>query len=316
MKNVMKKDLVIIGGGPAGLTASLYASRSLLDTITLEQEAVGGQVILTNEVDNYPAVPHVDGYTLAEAMRTQAEELGGSIVMESALSITTDPGTGTFHVTSSDAEYVSRAVILAGGATPRRAGFDGEERFAGHGVSYCATCDGMFYRGKRVYVVGGGNSACEEALFLTRFASEVVLVVRKDHVRAQASVARQLDENPKIKIEFETTLVAVGGGELLSWVSLRDERTGQVHTEKYDEGSFGVFVFVGRVPATSLVAGMIDLDETGHVVTDERMATRVPGLFAAGDVRSKALRQIVTAASDGAIAATSVAAYLGQPVEG
>ena len=143
MKNVMKKDLVIIGGGPAGLTASLYASRSLLDTITLEQEAVGGQVILTNEVDNYPAVPHVDGYTLAEAMRTQAEELGGSIVMESALSITTDPETGTFHVTSSDVEYVSRAVILAGGATPRRAGFDGEERFAGHGVSYCATCDGM-----------------------------------------------------------------------------------------------------------------------------------------------------------------------------
>jgi len=229
---------------------------------------VGGQVILTNEVDNYPAVPHVDGYTLAEAMRTQAEELGGSIVMESALSITTDPETGTFHVTSSDVESTCHGLlILAGGATPRRAGFDGEERFAGHGVSYCATCDGMFYRGKRVYVVGGGNSACEEALFLTRFASEVILVVRKDHVRAQASVARQLDENPKIKIEFETTLVAVGGGESsLSWVSLRDERTGQVHTEKYDEGSFGVFVFVGRMPRLSLVAGMVDLDETGHVV--------------------------------------------------
>lgn len=316
MKNVMKKDLVIIGGGPAGLAASLYASRSLLDAVTLEQEAVGGQVILTSEVDNYPAVPHVDGYTLVEAMRTQVEELGGSIVMERVSAITADSETGTFHVASSGAEYLSRSVILAGGATPRRAGFDGEERFTGHGVSYCATCDGMFYRGKRVYVVGGGNSACEEALFLARFASEVVLVVRKDHLRAQASVAHLIEENPKITVAFTTTLVAVGGGVLLSWVSLRDEITGQVRTEKYDEGSFGVFVFVGRVPATSLVSGMVELDETGHVITDERMATRVPGLFAAGDVRSKSLRQIVTATSDGAIAATSVAAYLGQPVEG
>lgn len=316
MKDVVKKDLVIIGGGPAGLTASLYASRALLDAVTLEQEAVGGQVILTNEVDNYPAVPHVDGYTLVEAMRTQAEELGGSIVMEGASAIATDSETGAFHVTSPDTEYLSRAVILAGGATPRKAGFDGEERFAGHGVSYCATCDGMFYRGKRVYVVGGGNSACEEALFLTRFANEVILVVRKDHLRAQASVIHQLEENPKITIAFTTKIVAVGGGALVSWISLRDEMTGQVRTERYDEGSFGVFVFVGRVPATSLVSGMVELDETGHVITDERMATRVPGLFAAGDVRSKALRQIVTAASDGAIAATSVAAYLGQPVEG
>jgi len=316
MKDVVKKDLVIIGGGPAGLTASLYASRSLLDTITLEQEAVGGQVILTSEVDNYPAVPHVDGYTLVEAMRAQAEELGGSIAMERVSAIAVNPNTGDFRVTSSGAEYLSRSVILAGGATPRRAGFDGEERFAGHGVSYCATCDGMFYRGKRVYVVGGGNSACEEALFLTRFASEVVLVVRKDHLRAQASVARQLEENPKVTMAFTTTLVAVGGGELLSWISLRDETTGQVRTDRYDEGSFGVFVFVGRVPATSLVSGMVELDETGHVVTDERMSTQVPGLFAAGDVRSKSLRQIVTAASDGAIAATSVAAYLGQPIEG
>ena len=316
MEDIVRKDLVIIGGGPAGLAAALYASRSLLDAVTLEQEAVGGQVILTNEVDNYPAVPHTDGYSLVEAMRQQAEDLGASIVMERVSDISVDPDTTGFRVATSDGAYDARTVILAGGATPRRAGFEGEERFAGHGVSYCATCDGMFYRGKRVFVVGGGNSACEEALFLTRFASEVILVVRKDHLRAQASVARQIEENPKVSVRYQTSIASVDGGELLSSVTFKDTSTGAMHTERSDEGSFGIFVFVGRVPASSLVQKLADLDETGHVITDERMATRTPGLFAAGDVRSKFLRQIVTAASDGAVAATSVAAYLGQPVEG
>lgn len=314
--NQQVKDLVIVGGGPAGLTAAIYAQRSLLDALTLEQEAFGGQAILTTEIDNYPGLPHTDGYTLSEAMRSQAADLGAEVRMEQVTGIARNDESGLFTLATPEGGLVARAVILAGGATPRRAGFDGEERFASHGVSYCATCDGMFYRGKRVYVVGGGNSAAEEALFLTRFACEVVLIVRKDHLRAQAAVARKLKESEKVTIRYLTSIVSLDGGELPSSISFRNNETGEITTERYDEGSFGVFVFVGRVPSSQLVDGLAELDPAGYVVTDERMATRTPGLFAAGDVRRTPLRQIVTAAADGAVAANSAAAYLGRPVEG
>ena len=194
--------------------------------------------------------------------------------------------------------------------------FDGEERFAGHGVSYCATCDGMFYRDKHVFVIGGGNSAAEEALFLARLAAKVTLIVRKDHLRAQAAVVRELEQNEKVELRLLTSIVALDGGDLPSSVTFRDNATGSTHVETYEEGSFGVFVLVGRDPETELVRGLADVDDAGYVVTDERMATRTPGLFVAGDARVKPLRQIVTAASDGAVAATSAAAYLGLPVEG
>ena len=207
-------------------------------------------------------------------------------------------------------------VIVSAGAQPRKAGFVGEERYAGHGVSYCATCDGMFYRGKQVFVIGGGNSAAEEALFLTRFASKVTVVVRKDHLRAQASVVSELERSEKVELLLMTSIVEVGGGELPSSITFRDNATGETRVETYEEGSFGVFVLVGRVPESGLLRGLVELDESGYAVTDERMATTTPGLFVAGDVRRKPLRQIVTAASDGAVAATSVAAYLGHPVEG
>lgn len=310
------KDLVIVGGGPAGLSAAIYAQRALLDTVVLEQEAVGGQVILTSEVDNYPGVPHTDGFTLTDAMKAQAEDLGATIEMSNVEKISHDGDAGLFSVSTPAGSYVSRTVIVAGGATPRHVGFDGEEHFGGHGVSYCATCDGMFYRGKRVFVIGGGNSAAEEALFLTKFADHVTMVVRKDHLRAQASVARQVEESDKVDVMFNTQVIRLEGDRLPRAITLRDTRSGDEETREFDEGSFGVFVFVGRVPASGLLDGLAALDERGYVVTNDRMETSTPGLFAVGDVRQKPLRQIITAAADGAVAATSASAYLGQPIEG
>lgn len=316
MSESTRRELVIVGGGPAGLTAAIYARRSLLDAVTLEREAIGGQTILTSEIDNYPGLPHTDGYTLSEAMRAQAADLGAEIAMDPVSSIVRDEVTGRFLVSAASTTYDADAVILAAGARPRRAGFEGEDRFAGHGVSYCATCDGMFYRGKRVYVIGGGNSAAEEALFLARLASEVVLVVRKDHLRAQSALVRELEENERVDVRLLTSVVSLDGGDLPGSITLRDNATGDTVTEEFEEGSFGVFVLVGRVPETELVSDLVELDRAGYAITDERMATRTPGLYVAGDARAKALRQIVTAASDGAVAATSVAAYLGRPIEG
>lgn len=316
MSETTQHDLVIVGGGPAGLSAAIYAQRALLDTVTLEQEAVGGQVILTSEVDNYPGVPHTDGFTLTDAMQNQAVDLGAKIVMENVIGIARDEATGRFTVTTPNHEYDTAAVIVAGGATPRKAGFEGEDRFGGHGVSYCATCDGMFYRGKEVFVIGGGNSACEEALFLTRFARKVTLIVRKDHLRAQAVVGKEIEENEKVEVRYLTSVVKVDGDKLLKTITFRNNETGEEYTETYDEGAFGVFVFVGRVPASKLLFDLVDRDDNGYVITDDAMATKTPGLFAAGDIRQKPLRQIITAAADGAIAATSVSAYLGHPVAG
>lgn len=309
-------DLVIIGGGPAGLSAAIYAQRAMLDSVLLEQEAVGGQVIITSDIDNYPGVPQTDGFSLIEAMQRQAEGLGARIILSNAEKVIHDEETGLFEVRTPEGKIMTKTVIASGGATPRRAGFKGEKEFVGHGVSYCATCDGMFYRGKKVYVIGGGNSACEEALFLTRFADQVDVIVRKDHLRAQAVVGKQLEENPKVNIRYLTSVVAVDGNTMLKSVTLRNNETGETYVEEYDEGGFGVFVFVGRVPASQLLEGLVELDDAGYVIANERMATKTPGLYVAGDIRQKPLRQIVTAAADGAVAATSVSAYLGHPVEG
>ncbi len=309
------KDLVIIGGGPAGLSASIYAARALLDAVVLEREAIGGQAILTSEIDNYPGIAHADGYGLAEAMQKQAKDLGAHFVMTDVERIT-HSNTNQFEIITPTTSFDAKSVIVAGGATPRPAGFVGEDDFRGKGVSYCATCDGMFYRGKVVYVIGGGNSAAEEAIFLTKFANKVIMIVRKDHLRAQASLTKEVCNNDKIDVRYNTKVVKVEGPQLLTSITLMDTTDGREYAETYDEGAFGVFVFVGRIPASELLGGLVDLDESGHVLTNERMETKTPGLFAAGDIRKTPLRQIITAASDGAVAATSVAAYLGQPIEG
>ncbi|MBP3893313.1 MAG: FAD-dependent oxidoreductase [Atopobiaceae bacterium] len=308
-------DVVIIGGGPAGLSAAIYAQRALLDTLLLEQEAVGGQVLITSDIDNYPGLPKTDGYSLVNAMHTQATDLGAKIVTLNVEMVTRDEETGLFELKTPEGTILTKTVIAATGATPRHAGFDGEDTFTGHGVSYCATCDGMFYRGKKVFVIGGGNSACEEALFLTRFADKVDVVVRKDHLRAQAAVAKELEENPKVTIRYLTSITGVSGNMMLSSVTLRDNATGEVYTEEYGEGGFGVFVFVGHAPASELLKDLVEVTESGHVIADERMATCTEGLFVAGDLRDKPLRQIITAAADGAIAATSASIYLGHPAE-
>ena len=224
-------DLVIVGAGPAGLTASIYAQRAMLDSVVLEQEAVGGQIMLTADVDNYPAVPHTSGFELADAMRGQAEDLGAKIVSDQVSSITQDPETKIFTVTTAEGTYESKTVILAGGATPRHACFEGEEKLGGHGVSYCATCDGMFYRNKQVFVIGGGNSALEEALFLTRFASKVTVIVRKDHVRAQAAVLKKIEENEKVEIRYMTSVVKLEGETLPERITFRNNETGEETTE-------------------------------------------------------------------------------------
>lgn len=309
-------DLVIVGAGPAGLSAAVYARRSLLDVVVIERGATGGQMTLTNEIDNYPGLPHTDGFTLSEALRAQAEDLGATIVADEVSALERDEATGRFCVRCAGAAYDAAAVVVAAGATPRRAGFDGEEAFTGRGVSYCATCDGMFYRGKQVFVIGGGNSAAEEALFLSRIASRVSVVVRKDHLRAQTALVEELERTENVELLLNTAVSAVAGGELLSQITLRNTVLGAEETHELGEGAFGVFVLVGRTPETALVHGFVDVDEQGYVMTDDRMATRTPGLFVAGDVRQKPLRQIVTAAADGAVAATSAAAYLGRPLEG
>ena len=309
-------DLAIIGGGPAGLSAAIYASRALLNAVTFEREALGGQVILTSEVDNYPGVPGADGYGLVEAMRSQAVGLGARIVMEPVDALSYDAASQRFAVSTASGSYEAAAVIAALGAQPRHAGFVGEERFTGRGVSYCATCDGMFYRNKQVFLIGGGNSAAEEALFLARIANKVTLVVRKDHLRAQAALVNELQKHEKVEIRLLTSLIELDGHELPERLVFRDNATGETHEETYEPGSFGVFVLAGRVPETGLLEGLVDTDDTGYAITDDRMATRTPGLFVAGDARAKPLRQIVTAASDGAVAATSAAAFLGRPIEG
>lgn len=309
-------DLVIVGGGPAGLSASIYASRAMLDAVTVEQTAIGGQVILTTDIDNYPGCPNTTGFDLIDAMQRQATDLGSQFVTDTVSAISRDPETGIFDVVCAGGTLRSKAVILATGATPRHAGFDGEEEFYGRGVSYCATCDGMFYRGKEVFVVGGGNSALDEALFLTRFASKVTLVVRKDHVRAHRATLEQAEANEKISFRYLTSITRLEGGALPSKVTFRNNETGEETVEELPEGSFGVFVFVGHIPASTLLEGMATITDSGTVVTSDRMETDTPGLFCAGDVRETPLRQIVTAAADGAIAATSAASFLGQPIEG
>ena len=309
-------DLVIVGGGPAGLSAAIYASRSMLDAVTLEREMVGGQMMLTNEVDNYPGVPSANAFDLVDAMRLQAEQLGARLEMAEVTSVERDEPTGLFHVKTSSGDCATRTLIAALGARPRHAGFVGETDFTGRGVSYCATCDGMFYKNKHVFVIGGGNSAAEEALFLARIASKVTMVVRKDHLRAQRALVRELEQSDRVEIRYLTSLVEVAGGALPHTMTFRDNTSGETYVETHDEGSFGIFVLIGRQPETELVAELADLDESGYALTDERMATRTPGLFVAGDARHKPLRQIVTAASDGAVAATSAAAFLGAPVDG
>ena len=307
-------DLIIVGAGPAGLTASLYATRAMLDSITLEQMGAGGQILTTPEIDNYPGVPNTDGFTLADLMKKQAEGLGASIVMEDVKKINKNQETGLFEVETSKGILNSRTVIVATGAKPRQAGFEGEEQFRGRGVSYCATCDAMFYRGKHVYVIGGGNSAVGEALFLANIVDHVTVIVRKDHMRAQVALQERLEAADNVDIMYNTSIVKVEGDNALNAITFRNNLTQELDRQEFDEASRGVFVFVGHVPVTETLGDLVDYSQSGAVLTDEWMATKTEGLYCAGDIRQCPIRQIVTAAADGAIATSAAAIYLGQNI--
>lgn len=303
-------DVAIIGGGPAGYAAAIYAARSNLTTTVIEQGMSGGQIATTNEVENYPGIPLLSGAELGERFQQHAEDLGAQVTWSMVTGIDYDADAALFTVHHDLGDTSASSVIACMGATPRSAGFVGEDAYRGRGVSYCATCDGMFFRGKQVFVIGGGNAACEEALFLSEIASSVTIVLRRDQFRAPDGVVQKVLAKDNISVRYQTSIVELSGEAMPTTITFKDNASGETHTESFVPGSFGIFVFTGTQPHSELVEHLVDLAPDGGIVTDDSMATRTPGLFAAGDIRSKRLRQVVTAVSDGAIAATSVYAFL------
>lgn len=304
-------DVLVIGAGPAGLTAAIYARRSLIDTVVLEQEASGGQMLLTPGIENYPGFGSVAGYELAERMEAQARDLGARFLLERASGLSLASNGLIDCILESGQRLTSRSVIIASGASARKSGFINEAQFTGRGVSYCATCDGLFFRNKHVFVVGGGDSAVVEALHLARLAQSVTMVVRKPYLAASRVRQREVLEDPKVSVRFQAVIESVDGAHSVETVALRDLRTGQIESLDYGDEGCGVFVAVGRKPSTEFLSqDLCILDEQGYVVTDHHMRTTVPGVFAAGDVRAKSMRQVVTACSDGAIATESASSYL------
>ena len=302
-------DVVIIGGGPAGLTAALYLARAKYKVVVLEKEQYGGQIRITSEVVNYPGVEITDGKKLTETMRIQAQKFGAEFMLTNVDGLKLDEDIKV--VKTSRGEIKCYGVILATGAHPRVIGFPGEEKFKGRGVAYCATCDGEFFTGKDVFVIGGGFAAAEEAVFLTKYAKHVTILVRKDDFSCAKSVADEARKHEKITVLTNTEVVEALGDKVLESLKYKNNVTGEVTEYKPNNNEgFGIFVFAGYEPATALVKGIADLDEYGYIVTDRNQKTNVDGLYAAGDVCQKNLRQVVTATSDGAIAATELERYV------
>lgn len=301
-------DVIILGGGPAGLTAALYLARAKYRTLVLEKEKFGGQITITHEVVNYPGVMKATGEELTETMRRQAENFGAEFMLAEAESLDLSGDIKT--VKTARGELKAFGVLLATGAHPRMVGFKGEADFRGRGVAYCATCDGEFFTGKEVFVVGGGFAAAEEAVFLTKYARHVTILIRKDDFSCAASVADAAKNHPKITVLTNTEVEEVAGDHSLRTIRYRNNRTGEVTEYRDPQGdNIGVFVFAGYQPATGLVKGVAELNEQGYVITDSNMKTSAEGLYAAGDVCVKSLRQIVTAVADGALAATELEKY-------
>ncbi|HWR10279.1 MAG TPA: thioredoxin-disulfide reductase [Rectinemataceae bacterium] len=297
-------ELIIIGAGVAGLTAAQYGARANLKTLVIEEMAPGGQALLIDQLENYPGILEpISGYELSETMRVQAERFGAQFVTTSVEKVER-AGTG-FSIATSDGIFAAEAAIIATGAKHRRLGIPGEEAFIGRGVSYCATCDGPFFKGKKILVVGGGDSACDEAMYLAKLSDKVAMIHRKDRFRAQKALAGRVLSSPNIKVGFNTVALEIRGSKKVESVLLQDVMTGKTREEAFD----AVFVFVGSDPNTAFLPDLA-LDEAHSISTDERMATSVPGLFAAGDVRVSPFRQIVTACSDGAIAAHAASQYI------
>ena len=306
MKNFY--DVVVIGGGPAGLTAAIYLARAKYRVVVVEKEKFGGQITITHEVVNYPGVERTSGAELTETMRRQAESFGAEFLLAGVERLEMSGDVKTVY--TDRGELKCFGVLLATGAHPRMVGFPGEAEFRGRGVAYCATCDGEFFTGKEVFVVGGGFAAAEEAVFLTKYASHVTILIRKDDFACAKSVADAARNHPKITVLTNTEVVDVTGDSTLRAIRYRNKLTGEVTERRAPEGSnLGVFVFAGYAPATGLIKDLAELTPDGYVVTDRSLKTSVDGLYAAGDVCVKALRQVVTAVGDGALAATELEKY-------
>ena len=300
-------DVIIIGGGPAGLTAALYLARAKYRVLVLEKEQFGGQIAITHEVVNYPGIVKTSGKALTDTIWQQAERFGAEFLLTEATGFTRDGDIKTVHTGKGD--YRCFGILLATGAHPRTVGFQGEEEYKGRGVAYCATCDGEFFTGKEIFVVGGGYAAAEESVFLTKFARHVTILVRKDDFSCAASVADQAKNHEKITVLTNTVMEEVSGENGLTYARYKNTATGEV-TEYKSQETFGVFVFAGYAPATETVKGIVDLNEQGYIITDSSQRTSSEGVYAAGDVCVKPLRQVITATSDGALAATELEKYV------
>lgn len=301
-------DLMIIGGGPAGLSAGLYAARARLSAAVLTDG--GGQVTSTSEIENYLGIENIDGFELDRLFTEHAVKMGAKIIRGRAEALS--DGGEIKTIKTRDGELSARAVILAMGATHRELGLESERRLFGSGVSYCATCDGAFFRNKDVFVIGGGFTAAEESVFLTKFARHVTMLIRKNDFACPASVADKARNHEKITVLFNTVVQEVSGDDGLRRIQYQNTTTGEITEYQSPDGeTIGVFVFAGYAPDTALVSGIAERDARGYIITDENQKTSVEGLYAAGDICVKPLRQVITAASDGAVAAAALEKYCG-----
>lgn len=298
-------DSIIIGAGTAGMTAGVYAARENLHAVLLEKHLPGGQAALTARIENYPGFPEgISGYDLMERMRKHASDFG--LEFRNAEVTAIHKHHHLFTVDTTAGELTARSIIISTGVRPRRLGIPGEQEFFGRGVSTCATCDGAFFKGMEVAVIGGGDSAVEEGIFLTRFASMVHVIHRREQFRAISSLTHKASENPRIKFHLNTTVISINGSRTVESLTLKNTIDGKEWTLPVS----GVFLYIGLVPNSELFRGFVDLNNQGFIVVDQQLAASLPGTFAAGDVRDTPLRQVITAASDGALAAYSAGRYL------
>ena len=305
-------DLIIVGAGPAGLTAGLYAGRATLDTLILEGNSVGGQVTTTSVVYNYPGVAEVDGTELMNKMQKQVADFGVEIKHAEVAKyddLTADVKT---VIDANGQQYQARSIIISGGANPKKVGFPGEEKFRGRGVAYCSTCDGELFTGLQIFVVGGGYAAAEEADYLSRYGKHVTVLVRGDHFTCPPLITSRALDNPKVSVKYNTEVESVSGDDYLTEATLVNNKTGEKTVYHLNDGdqTFGVFIYIGTQPATKNLEGVIKLNQQGYIITDSQRQTNIPGVFAAGDIIEKSLRQIVTATADGAEAATAAEKYI------
>jgi len=298
-------ELIIIGGGPAGLAAGIYAKRAGIDAILIEKELLGGLITTTEIVENYPGFPEgISGIELGKKLEEQAKKYGLDIIFGKAVKLEVNKGLKI--VFTEENSYSTKAIIIATGSEPKKLGVPGEEDFIGKGVSYCATCDGPFYKDKNVAVIGGGNGALEEAIFLTKFAKLVTVIHRRETLRADKVLQDKAASNPKIFMKLDTLVDEIKGDEKVRSLKLTDASSNKKSSINVD----GIFIYAGLKPNTDFVKETIKLDDSGHIITDDKLATNIAGIFAAGDVRKKTLRQVVTSVADGAIALNSVKEYL------